>query len=126
MIWFRARKARGASRAATPPIFCDLRVRTERPLERDTLSRIVIHVFRGDDCIGRVPVFDPSIERAEKVVRGIGRARPVYPITERICAGAATAVSHSRDHEETIEILDVFVGAEFAAHVVIVIDVVLR
>jgi hypothetical protein len=59
MIWFHARKARGASRAASPLVFRKLRERTKRSLERGALRRIVIHVFRGDDFIGRIPVFDP-------------------------------------------------------------------
>ena len=69
MIWFHARKARGAGRAASPLVFRKLRERTQRSLERDALRRNVIHVFRGDDFIGRIPVFDPSIERRENVVR---------------------------------------------------------
>src|SRR5437762_8255270 len=95
MIWFNARKARRAGRAAGPLVFRKLGERTQWSLERDTQRRIVIHIFRCDDLVGRDAVFDPSIERRENVVRGIGRVRPISPLTERICPGPATAVSHS-------------------------------
>jgi hypothetical protein len=68
MIRFHARKARSAGRAASPLVFRKLRERTQWSLECDALRRIVIHVFRGDDFIGRIPAFDPSIERRENVV----------------------------------------------------------
>jgi hypothetical protein len=118
MIWLHARKARGASRAASPVVFGKLRERTKRPLERDALRRIIIHVFRGDDFVGRFLVFDPLIESSENVVRGVGRVRTVAPerLTERICTGSAKAVTHSRDHEETIEVPGVFVAAHFLDH----------
>ncbi len=51
---------------------------------------------------------------------------PLTPLTERICTGSAAAMSHSRHHEETIEVPDVFVAAHLSRHCVIVIDVVLR
>ena len=90
-------------------------------MERDALRRIVIHVFRGDDVIGRTLVFDPLIEGREDIVSGIGGVRPVDPLTERIWTGSATAVSHPWDHEETIELPDVFVAADFSGHSVIVV-----
>src|ERR1700733_6489775 len=128
MIWFYARKARGAGRAAISLVLGKLRVRTKGPLERDALRRIVIHVFRGDDLIGRISPFDPLIESRENVVRRVRGARPVgrAEVTESIWAGAAAAMRHSGDHKETIEVPDGFVASQFLRHRMMVVDVVNR
>src|SRR5438477_12599059 len=91
-IWLHAREARGACRAARF-VFRELRPRAKRSLERDALRRIVIHIFCGDDFIGGIVCFDPSIESREGVIRGIGGIWPVDPLTEGICAGSATAMA---------------------------------
>src|SRR5437868_7397429 len=106
-IWLHAGKARGAGRAARF-VFRELRPRAQRSLEGDPLRRRIIHVFRGDNRIGRIPVFDPLIECGENVVRGIRGVRTVHSLTKRICTGSTTAMSHSGHHEKTIEVPDVF------------------
>ena|ERR1700676_940165 len=68
IIWAHARKARGASCAASPIVFRKLRERTKRSLERNPLGWIVTHVFGGDDLIRCVLLFDPLIEGRENVV----------------------------------------------------------
>src|SRR4051812_30999018 len=67
MIRFHACKACCAGGAA-PLVFRKLRERTKRPLERNALRWIVIHVFRGNDLVRRPSVFDPLIEGRENVV----------------------------------------------------------
>src|ERR1700733_8501316 len=127
MIWFYARKARGAGRAAISLVLGKLRVRTKRPLECDALRRIVIHVFRSHYFIGRISPFDPMIESCENVIRRVRRVRPIRTeLTEGICAGSAAAMRHPGDHEKTIEVSDGFMAAHFLRHRMMVVDVVDR
>ena len=128
VIRFHAGKARGTGRAPLSLVLGKLRERTKRPLERHALRRSVIYVFRRHDFIGRFSPFDPLIESRENVVRCIRGVRPIRrtELTESVCAGSSAAVRHSRHHEETIEVLDSFVTAQFLRHRMMVVDVVDR
>jgi hypothetical protein len=51
-----------------PFVFGHFRKRAERSLEGDALSRIIVHVFRGDDLFRGEAIDDPIVERRQQVV----------------------------------------------------------
>src|SRR5215469_5411155 len=82
----------------------NLWIRTERASERHSFSRIALNITCCND-LGRWSSFlDPSLQRRYKVMIGVGRLTRNAAISKTICADAASAVAHSRHHEQPIEI----------------------
>src|SRR5882757_10842031 len=88
---------------AGPLVAGKFRIRTERSLKGDALSRIVVDVFRGDDRFRGDAGFHPMVERRKNVIRRIRRLRTVDALPERVCTGSTAAMRHAGHHEQPIE-----------------------
>src|SRR5689334_21464427 len=84
VMWLRslAGETVGVVYAARTLIFCDLRIRTQRP----RTVGLSLRVMRGDDLIGRLSLLHPRLDHVHR----IESKRPF----------AARAMPHARRHEQ--------------------------
>src|ERR1700733_2855197 len=105
-------------------------VGTQGTRRLDARRCIASHKTGGDDLIWGDAFLDPLLNGADHVVAGIVQSR--RKVAERCCADAASAMGHSRDHEEAIEILGSTQIAlasglsHYGLHSLKIIDAVLR
>src|SRR4029077_12551509 len=78
----------------------DLRIGAERP---DTLALTIRRVFGGWQHVGRDALFDPILQRGQRIETRLGDA----------CAPLKAAMIEARDHEQAIEIRDRLRAAHF-------------